>query len=303
MLSDDSTHRGDVSSSVPETDAGKKPVRDYGRTVLITLLIALLLKVFVVEAFRIPSASMENTLLVGDFLIVNKIAYTLRTPRYVPFTNIPLPSITIPVLRDVRRGDIVVFEFPYQRSEQQRLEEGGEIMNFIKRCVGLPGDTVEVRRDEVFVNGKLLSLPKSAKDKSEPWFPARDLDIGSNFIRDHYGPLLVPQKGTVIELNQTTIRRWRRLLLQEGHVVHVDELGRVTLNGEPTDSYTVQEDYYFMLGDNRNNSLDSRYWGFVPKRNIIGEALFVYWSWHSEPSSTSEKIESIRWGRIGTIIR
>jgi signal peptidase I len=114
---------------------------EYGKTIFITLLVALVLKLFVVEAYRIPSTSMENTLQVGDFLLVNKLAYGLHTPRRIPFTSTSLSSFTLPLFRGVHRGDVVVFEFPGGRDEVKPSES----VNYIKRCIGLPGDTVEIR--------------------------------------------------------------------------------------------------------------------------------------------------------------
>ncbi|HWP82264.1 MAG TPA: signal peptidase I [Bacteroidota bacterium] len=279
--------------AIPESKPSiGKSVRDYARTVLITLVVALFLKTFFIEAFRIPSASMEKTLLVGDFLMVNKFAYGLRTPRYVPLTNIAVPSLTIPSFKNIQRGDVVVFEFPRIRGSQS----SSEVSNYVKRCVGLPGDTVEILDGELFVNGSRLLLPQDSFHEAT----GNGLDL-----KEHFGPVVVPKEGMTIFLNPRNARRYRRLLHHEGRELEVDARGRVLIDGEPATSYTVRKNYYFMLGDNRHNSLDSRAWGFVPESNIIGEALFVYWSWDPEveASSIGERLKSVRWERIGTIIR
>jgi signal peptidase I len=277
----------------------------YTKTVLLTLFVALVLKSFVVEAFRIPSSSMENTLQVGDFLLVNKLAYGIRSPRYVPLTNLAVPTFFIPAFKSVRRGDVLVFEFPGAFEEAEHQEH----VNYIKRCVGLPGDVVEIRGARVLVNGQEMLFPRSAKAygrASSSWHSrSRLFPRGAGFSEDEYGPLVVPKRGDVIELNATTLRLWRGLIQREGHTVGRDPNGAILIDGKAATSYTVERNHYFVMGDNRYNSLDSRYWGFVPEQNLIGEALFVYWSWDPDVSvkNVVEKIRTIRWSRIGTMIR
>lgn len=294
----------------PEEDGSKKSAfarmfLSYGKTVFITLLIAFTLKTFVVEAFRIPSASMENTLLVGDFLLVNKFLYGIRTPRFVPMTKVAIPTISLPAFRDVERGAVIVFEFP---GEDEQLPHA-DAANYIKRCIGLPGDTVELRGAHVLVNDRAVTGPPHAKESrwgSRHWrrnnylFPP-----GAGFTDQQYGPLWVPKKGGVIELTESNVQRWRTFIRREGHRVRIDESGVIYIDERPENRYVVDQNYYFVLGDNRSNSLDSRYWGFVPDDHIIGEALIVYWSWDTDIPTTSlwEKLKSVRWNRIGTLIR
>ena len=121
---------------------------EYGKTILITVLAALLLKVFVLDAYRIPSTSMENTLQIGDFLLVNKLAYGLRTPRHLPLVARTIPSFTLPFFQNIHRGDVIVFEFPGGMNEMRSPEN----VNYIKRCIGLPGDTLEIHSGLVYVN-------------------------------------------------------------------------------------------------------------------------------------------------------
>jgi signal peptidase I len=255
----------------------RRRVISFFKTLLFTILVAFLLKIFVVEAFRIPSGSMENTLLVGDFLLVNKLAYGLKTPRYAPFTNLAIPSFTLPLFRGVRRGDVVVFEFPGKHTGE--LPSGPEY--YVKRCIGLPGDTINIRSGYVIVNGREVLLPSHAKSSlvaetaqadavgmGQQLHPAID---GNNF-----GPTIVPKKGDMIHLTPRTIVSWQKYIEREHHNVEVSSSGSIRIDGAETSRYVVEHDYYFMLGDNRGNSLDSRFWGFVPDDHLLGEALFLY---------------------------
>jgi signal peptidase I len=277
---------------------------EYLRTVLITLVVALFLKAFVVEAFRIPSGSMEATLHVGDFLLVNKLAYGIRTPRFIPLTNFTLPTWYAPIFRSVQRGDVIVFEFPGTGG----VAGGREPVNYIKRCVGLPGDVVEIRDGQVFVNGVRFDFPPTAIPASaggsshlrhfvSPW--------GEDYTGERFGPVQVPKKGDRVTITAENLPRWSAVLQGEGHRLGLDAAGSVLIDGKPAAEYVVQRNYYFVMGDNRGNSLDSRAWGFVPEDHLIGEALLVYWSWDPEVAFSDiwNKLKSIRWERIGTIIR
>lgn len=178
----------------------------YLRLLILSLGLAFVIKESVVEAYRIPSESMENTLLVGDFLMANKFIYG----AYVPFTNWRLPGLREPI-----PGDVVVFRFPDDRRE-----------NFIKRIVASGGDTVEIIAKRVFVNHTEVPEPASAIHIDQTTIPK-----GVGQPRDNFGPLLVPQGN------------------------------------------------YFVLGDNRDNSADSRFWGCVPRDLIIAKAFLIHWSW------------------------
>lgn len=278
---------------------------EYGKTILITLLAALFLKIFVIEAFRIPSTSMENTLQIGDFLLVNKLAYGLHTPRCIPFTTTSLSSFTLPLFQKVHHGDIVVFEFPGGRNEVKHSESA----NYIKRCIGLPGDTVEIRFGRVLVNGIETSFPlhgrrtthqiDNALRRNSELFPD-----GSTFSDVNYGPIVVPKRGDILKIDTAAFSRWHIFIEREGHTVKFNA-DTILIDGAAISNYRVQRNYYFVLGDNRDNSMDSRYWGFVPDDHLIGEALFIYWSWDPEVPvySISEKYSTIRWDRISTLIR
>jgi signal peptidase I len=261
------------------------------KALLVTIVVALLLKTFVVEAFRIPSGSMENTLLVGDFLLVNKLAYGLKTPHYIPMTTKAIPTIAIPVFGGVRRGDVLVFEYPGRRTD---INGDGPVY-FIKRCVGLPGDTIAIRSGKVTINGLEVVLPTHAK-----------LPEGARIRSDaDYSPTVVPRKGERISLTAESVEGWKDFLEREHHRIEVSPEGRVLIDGIERHDYPVERNYFFVLGDNRGNSLDSRVWGFVPEDAIIGEALMVYWSRNSEPVAEGSKATTgaIRWNRIGMLIR
>ena len=301
-------HESPEKETAGKTSAQRTAMKsglEYVKTILITVAVALALKMFVVEAYRIPSGSMENTLMVGDFLLVNKLAYGLRTPHYIPLTNVKVTSLSLPLFAAVERGDIVVFEYP---NGIDYLESEGQV-NYIKRCVGLPGDTVVIRESRVFINGRELTQPAHGKS-SYPGFLFPNVGIrllpgGKGYTEDDYGPVVVPKEGDRIRLNAQTFEDWRSLVQLEGHRIYLGADGSVGVDGKEASEYVVEENYYFVLGDNRHNSLDSRFWGFVPDKNLIGEALMVYWSWDLDIAMTSvrDKVSSIRWNRIGSFVR
>jgi len=196
----------------------QKKIKEEIKGIFIALLIALFIRAFFVQAYKIPSGSMEPTLLVGDHLLVLKCAYGVR---------IPLVGKYLLEYSSPKRGDIIVFVYPRDPKK-----------DFIKRVIALPGESVQIIDRTVYINGKPIQ---------DPWGIWSENDL----LRTNFGPVIVPQ----------------------GH--------------------------YFVLGDNRDNSMDSRYWGFVPKSNMLGKALIIYWSWNSKAENILGKI---RWLRIGKIL-
>ena len=184
----------------------KSILREYTEAIIWSFVLFLFIRTCAVQSFKIPSESMLNTLVIGDCLFVNKFIYGIK----VPFTNFRLPK-----LRNPQRGDVVVFRFPLDRSK-----------DFIKRLVGVPGDKIQIRDKQVYVNGTLYQNPHELHTDT------RILPQGIA-VRDNFGPIEVPANS------------------------------------------------YFMMGDNRDNSYDSRFWGFVPSEDIVGLAFFKYWSWDS----------------------
>jgi len=212
---------GPTLSAAKPTAASRNLLREYCVSLGWALALALVIRTAVIQTFEIPSGSMLDTLLIGDYLVANKFIYGVR----IPFTPYRLPA-----LRDPQAGDVVIFEYPLDPSQ-----------DYIKRVVGVPGDVVEVRDKRVLVNGRESHLP--GVNHRDPALLSRNMGP-----RDNFGPIQVP------------------------------------------------EDAYFVMGDNRDESYDSRFWGFVPRGNIRGQAMIKYFS--KEPGTTH-----IRWGNIGQIIR
>lgn len=272
--------------------------RDIVEALAAALFVAFVLKLFFVEMFHISSRSMEHTLLVGDQIVVNKVAYSFGLPRTIPFTSFELPFHARIYYRDVQLFDVVVFDFPGDREESHPAL----IERYVKRVVATPGDTLRLERDTVKVNGRPLVFPdegaskgygKRRRERSSELYPLLTPGNLSNF-----GSFVIPRKGDTIDIDEHSIRRWRVFLEREGNVVDVRNR-LVYINGTPAHNYTVHDNYYFMMGDNRGNSYDSRSWGLVPESNIIGKALLVYWS----KGENSDSLVGIRWSRMGEVIR
>ena len=221
---------------------------EWLKSFCIAVVLFLIVRAFVVEAFKIPSGSMERTLLVGDFLLVNKLVYGAE----VPLTGQRLPAIRTPA-----RGDVIVFQYPEDRTK-----------NFVKRLVGVPGDTLEMREGILVRNGQRLRegyvthTDPGGDSGAEEFRWQRDYlvrtaeaRLGYHPSRNNWGPLIVPDRN------------------------------------------------YFVLGDNRDNSLDSRYWGFVPDSLVRGRPMFVYYSYAPDTAQPLAWLTRIRWGRIGSRVR
>lgn len=291
----------------PKTFAEK--VKEFFKQLLFAAIAAFFIITFIIQNTRIPTGSMEDTILVGDFVLVNKFIYGSSSPKYIPFTEIELPYFRLPAFKDPKPKDIVVFEYPGDRDQLVPNEKG---INYVKRCIGTPGDTVEIIDKVVFVNGKefwrppfikyydsynrnnMKPLPKGYKEydifpKDMPW------------NRDNYGPLVIPKKGMKIPLNIYNVEQWRTTIDREYGERVVDVKNNVvTINDMPVSSYIFKKDYYFMMGDNRDNSQDSRSWGFVPRDLVVGEAFITLFSWDRDiPFSQLFKLlGSIRPDRI-----
>jgi len=293
----------------------KEKFVEFVKSLLFAGIAAFFIITFVIQNTRIPTPSMEGTILVGDFVLVNKFIFGSCSPRYIPFTEIELPYFRLPAIREVKPKDIVVFEYPGDQDELYAGESGrpGSMLrgtNYVKRLIGMPGDVVQVKEKVVFVNGKEFFRPPYIQylqpqalptDIVEPdIFPA-----GRQWNRDNYGPIKIPKAGDVIELNPTNVHEWKIIIDREfgKHVVDLNN-GQVTIEGKPVTSYTLKKDYYFMMGDNRDASADSRFWGFVPKDMIIGQAFITLFSWDREIpfSDPVNLIGSIRLDRVLKIL-
>ncbi len=283
----------------------KEPVKDFFKDLGFVLVAFLILNSFVVASFEVPTGSMENEIMTGDFLFVNKFLYGGSTPRAIPFTNVRIPWFRLPAFRSVERQDVIVFEFPGQRDEIQ----SPEFMFYLKRCVGVAGDTIQIINRVLMVNGKPAPIPRNMKFNSyriqPPGLPdPRIFPKGKPYNEDNWGPERIPRKGDVIALTEETLPQWETFIGREGHKVGFDG-GKIVIDGVPASSYTVERDYAFGMGDNRDNSLDSRFWGFVPQDNIVGTPMIVYWSWDPDLPiyDLVQKIGSIRLSRVGTLIK
>lgn len=205
--------------------SSKRALREYAEAIVMAVLLALFIRAFVVQAFKIPSGSMKSTLLVGDHILVNKFIYGVR----IPFTNTEILGISEP-----KHRDIVVFRYPVDPSK-----------DFIKRVVGLPGNTVKIQDKQVFVNGQLQVEPYAV----------------------HSDPKILPASAS------------------------------------PRDNMTMIEvppNCLFVMGDNRDESYDSRFWKFVNMNEVRGKAFIIYWSWNSDGQFTLNPTESyVRWNRLG----
>lgn len=295
----------------PQTPAEK--FKEFIKQLFYAAIAAFFIITFIIQNTRIPTGSMEDTILVGDFVLVNKFIYGSSSPRYIPFTEISLPYFTLPAVKDPKPTDIVVFEYPGDRDQLEPAEKG---INYVKRCIGAPGDTVEIKDKVVFVNGKEFWRPSYIKyyrgmignhlrPLPKGYAEPRIFPRGMPWNEDNYGPLVVPKKGMTIPINIYNIEQWRTTIDREygkrvveirGNVVYIDD--------QPVSSYTFKKDYYFMMGDNRDDSLDSRFWGFVPRDAVVGEAFIVLFSWDRDIpfSEFFRLLASVRTDRILKLI-
>jgi len=281
----------------------KEKTKEFFESLLFAGIAAFFIITFVIQNTRIPTGSMEDTILVGDFVLVNKFIFGSSSPKYIPFTEVEIPHFRLPALREPKRKDIVVFEYPGDRDQLVANELG---VNYVKRCIGLPGDTVQIINKVVYVNGKQFWIPPHVKylnpyAKPKEYVEPRIFPKGMPWNEDNYGPLIVPKKGYKIRLTPDNVEQWRTIIDREFGNRVVDVKGNViTIEGMPVTYYTLKKDYYFMMGDNRDDSLDSRFWGFVARDMIVGEAFITLFSWDRDiPFSQFIKlISSIRPDRI-----
>lgn len=239
----------------------------------------ILLNNFVIASFLVPTGSMENEVLTGDFLMVNKFLYGPSTPRNIMFTDIRLPWTTLPGFKEVERGDVIVFEFPGMRDEVKP-----EAFTFyLKRCMAVGGDTLELRNRVVYINGQPAPIPKNMKFDHLQILPPsfqdeRSFPPTAMYNEDNYGPIVIPKKGMTITVTPENYQRWEIFIQRDGHLPELRNDGTITIDGKETNTYVVEKDYVFGMGDHRDNSLDSRFWGFIPRENIVGTPMFVYFS-------------------------
>lgn len=355
----------------------KSKLREWREAIVFAVVVATLIRWGTVEAFVIPTPSMENSMLVGDYLFVSKLHYGSRTPRtplQIPLTHqkiwgteipsyldwIELPSWRLPAISHVKREDVVVFNVPAV-SMNDGIERPIDLKTYyVKRCVGIPGDTVVVNSRSLAVNGKVLSSPVDMKysyltiakeaitkrnldklgvdaDDYHLWGRSKDDKIvyrmyltkaqlsdakkapyifsveddytthdgpdgdifpsvmNTSWNGDNYGPLIVPKEGMTITITDSTLALYGETIRLYEHLENTTVGENVlTIDGQPVKEYTFKQSYYFMMGDNRNNSWDSRYWGFVPADHIVGKPLFIWFSVDQQ----ANLLRKIRWSRL-----
>ncbi|HOY30323.1 MAG TPA: signal peptidase I [Bacteroidales bacterium] len=363
----------------------KSALREWLEAIIFAVIAATVIRTFFIEAYTIPTSSMEKSLLIGDYLFVDKISYGPRipmTPLSFPFAHhtlpmtkftksylewIKLPYYRFPGLVKIKNNDVVVFNYPdgdtvalnmQNRSYYSIVREAGhkEVWNnkrkfgdivarpvdkrenYIKRCIGIPGDTLEIKEQVVYINGKALPdmgikeykymvqtdsslVPARMYDKLDITEDVTQIDYDKfvmtltaesaesikklNYVKkaekiiypkgdwafytfpfdsnykwneDNYGPLYIPKAGTTIPINSKNISLYQRCIeIYEHNDVKING-DKILINGKEAGTYTFKLDYYWMMGDNRHNSADSRFWGFVPIDHIVGRAVFVWLS-------------------------
>jgi len=270
------------------------------KILVLVLFLALILKAFIVDAFQIPTGSMKNTLLEGDFLLVNKSAYSISTPHQIPFLGKRLSRTELISTGKPEFNDVVAFEIPADYYDP----DSEEYSILIKRIIGQPGDTIEIKDQILYINHKKYRTPSYIKinlNESPIENVNKDLfPYNNKWSLENYGPIIVPKKGMKVELNPKNILQWQNAINTDYEKKVISVAGTViNLNNKAIREYVFEKDYYFVLGDNRKNSIDSRYFGYIPEEWIIGKAFMIYWSKIPVQSSgISDYFSSIRFSRL-----
>lgn len=351
-------------------------------SVLFAVIVATIVHTYVMQPFTIPTSSLEKSLLVGDFLFVSKFHYGARTPKTavafpmvhdtIPIANVKsyrdwpqLPSFRFPGFQDIERNDIVVFNWPADTVRFFRDTESVGIRkpvdkksNYVKRCVGVPGDSLSIIDGIIKINGKDLLLPMRALPQYsytvvtnggplDPTYLLKELNItdgvypiaektfafralteesaerlknNPNIVSvtrniategefnifggtgdwnsDNMGPIYIPEQGKTVAINTNTLRFYKKIITEyEDNDLQVNGT-EIKINGKVATTYTFKQNYYWMMGDNRHNSEDSRYWGFVPMDHVVGKPVFIFMSLDQHESGFNK----IRWDRVFTTV-
>ena len=374
----------------PRTEAG-----EWISSVLFAVIAATIVHTYFMQPFTIPTSSLEKTLLVGDFLFVSKFHYGARAPQTavafpmvhdtIPILGIKsylnkpqIPYFRFPGFENIERNDIVVFNWPVDTVNAFQQYGDGKYYkkpidkksNYVKRAVGVPGDSLSVVDGYVHINGEQLVLPDRAKPqftyvgqtKGQPFNPQTlyklyDITDGYSYNpnnnafviqslsdeayerfknhpnvaslrrytdsagvkksslfpndgkrswnNDNFGPIYIPKEGATVKITPESMAFYKEIIeTYEGSEFGLDNTLKISgtqvlLNGQPIDSYTFKQDYYWMMGDNRSNSEDSRTWGYVPANHVVGKPVFIWLSWDSNASG----FDKIRWDRVFTTVK
>ncbi|MES2380416.1 MAG: signal peptidase I [Bacteroidota bacterium] len=345
---------------MPSSKTNVQRAYEWADALIFATIAATIIRGYFMEAYTIPTSSMEKSLLVGDFLFVSKYSYGNRlpqTPLSFPFVHNKLPFsdtkksylewMQMPYKRlfavsSIKNNDVVVFNYPFEIDKPTDKKE-----NYIKRCVGIAGDSLKVVNQQLFVNNKpadnpdlmqhfykvtstegiskkfvddnditeggstdkgylLINLTNKAKEQLKGYkgivsVERNDTSYISGYTAfqekfkwsiDDFGPIYIPKEGDVIEMNEHNYDVYEFAIKHyENNPSLTWQNGQALLNGQPIKTYTFKYNYYFMMGDNRDNSADSRFWGFVPETHIVGKALFVWMSWDAGH-------KTVRWSRL-----
>ena len=282
-MSSDENQKNGGADEIKTVGPPKSTAREYFESFVVTLIMAIFGMTFILQAVTVPTGSMQNTILVGDYLLVNKFIFTPGGDS-LPF----LPQ------REIKRGDIIVFKYPGNKvhPESDRRRNPPIIpyqINYVKRVIGLPGETVEFRDDHVYINGQLLPEHRIIGDAD---------DNESALTTREFEERTFDQKWSVYYSEDSF-----QEISSEGHLSKRRTSGYEF--GFANKTMVVPANSFFVMGDSRDNSEDSRYWGFVPRELIIGRAMFVYWSCDRGASNGSMLgcVTHPRLDRIGTLVR
>jgi len=352
---------------------------EWVSSIAFAIIAATLVHTYFMQPYTIPTSSLEKSLLIGDFLFVSKFHYGARVPMTTvsaPMVHDTLPVIKVksylkkpqlpyfrfPALQKIKQNDIVVFSWPVDTVEQFFKKTNRRIRkpidkksNYVKRCVGIPGDSLEIRNGYVYINSKKNVLPDrarlqflydvntggnalspniirnryharewgrlpdgnyvlnlAAEDagrlKNNPTVKSlkrrvskkgvKEIVFANNGNRDNFGPIYIPEKGKTVALNTNTLPLYKQIIVEyEKNKLEVKD-DQIFINGILVSNYTFQQDYYWMMGDNRHNSEDSRYWGYVPFDHVVGKPVFIWFSWNSDGKGLSK----VRWERLFTTV-
>ena len=358
---------------------------DTVSSLLFAIIVATLVHTYAIQPFTIPTSSLEKSLLIGDFLFVSKMNYGARVPMTtvalpmvhdsIPLTKSKsylswpqLPYLRLPGIQNIKRTDIVVFNWPvdtvyrfFDTSKRHAYKPVDKKSNYVKRCVGVPGDSLSIKDGIVYIDGKILEMPERAKPQYsyavaydgktaiDFEYLLKDLDVTDDagfkselrdtlflkaltaagaerlknvpgivsvtrqiskgvedgifphvkkWNRDNFGPIYIPEKGKTVALTTESLPFYKAIITDYEKNDLKENGSEIRINGAIATTYTFKQNYYWMMGDNRHNSEDSRYWGYVPEDHIVGKPVFIWMSWDTH----GKGLNKVRWDRVFTTV-